>query len=75
MAKATAVAEPLTHQEDPLLGVCEIGRQLGKHHSTISDWCYQGLLKAVRMPNRTWAVRKSEVNKFLAASALNKQVV
>ena len=66
--------DPPTHEEDPVLCVTEVGRQLGKSHGTISQWCRDGLLVAVRMPGGRWGVRKSEVNRFLGGSALGGQV-
>lgn len=70
------VDQPLTHEEDPILTLSEVGRQLGKHHTTIARWCHDGLLKALRIPGTVniWGVRKSEVNKFLGASALDVQI-
>ncbi len=64
--------EPLTHEEDPILNVGEVGRQLGKHRSTIWRWAKDGLLEAIRMPGNHVGVRKSEVNKILKASAFFK---
>jgi excisionase family DNA binding protein len=72
--KANSVADPPTHQDDPLLTPSEVGRQLGKSPNTIVNWIRDGLLNAVRMPSGLWAVRKSEVNKLLTASALEKQL-
>ena len=70
--------EPLTHEDDPILSCGDVGRQLGKHRSTIWRWATSGLLEAVRMPGRPGqvGVRKSEVNKILEASAFfqDKQV-
>jgi hypothetical protein len=67
-------ADPPTHEQDPILNLTEVARQLGKHPSTIKDWCVQGLLIPVKMPSGLYGVRKSEVNKFLGGSALQKQV-
>ena len=64
--------EPLTHEEDPILNVGEVGRQLGIHRSTVWRWAQTGLLVAIRMPNNHIGVRKSEVNKILKASAFFK---
>lgn len=66
--------EPPTHQEDPLLSISEVGRQLGKSPQTIARWVLDGLLAAIRMPSGLMGVRKSEVNKFLGSSALGTQV-
>lgn len=65
---------PPTHVEDPLLGFSEVARHLGKSHTTIARWVQDGLLTAVRQPGGRWAVRKSEINKFLGGSALNKEI-
>ena len=67
-------SEPLTHEEDPILSCSEVGRAIGKHRTTIWRWCKDGLIKAHRMPSNHIGVRKSEVNKILAASALTTQV-
>ncbi len=64
--------EPLTDEEDPILNVSEVGRQLGIHRSTVWRWAKTGLLEAIRMPSNHVGVRKSEVNKILAASAFFK---
>ena len=64
--------EPLTHEEDPILNVGEVGRQLGVHRSTIWRWAQTGLLEAIRMPGNRVGVRRSEVNKILVASAFFK---
>lgn len=75
MAKErTRQTDPPTHEEDPLLNVSEVGRQLGKAPATILNWIRDGLLNAVRGPSGLWSVRKSEVNKFLGGSALDKRV-
>jgi len=65
---------PKTHQEDPILSIPEVGRQLGKSPSTINRWCLDGLLKHLRMPNGMLGVRKSQVNKILAASEIDGKV-
>ncbi len=67
-------SEPLTHEEDPILTCGEVGRAIGKHRTTIWRWCNDGLITAIRMPNHHIGVRKSEVNKILAASALTTRV-
>lgn len=75
-SEATAVAEPLTHQEDPILTICEVAKQLNRSPQTITRWCNDGLLIPLRRPDdKIFGIRKSEVNRFLGGSALNKQVV
>jgi len=71
---ATVEADPPTHQEDPILTQAEVARQLGYHPSTIHRLIAWGLLKGVKMPGGIYRIRKSEINKFLGGSALNKQV-
>lgn len=66
--------DPPTHQEDPILTLSEVGRQLGKSFDTINRWCRDGLLQYVRMPSGLFGVRKSEVNKFLGGSALDERL-
>ena len=66
--------DPPTHEEDPILTLTEVARQLNKHPTTIKQWVIDGLLQAVQMPSGLYAVRKSEVNKFLGGSALQQQV-
>lgn len=61
---------PPTHEEDPILSLSEVGRQLGKTPTTISNWIRDGLLQAVRMPSGLFGVRKSAVNKFLVGTTL-----
>ena len=64
-----------THAEDPILSLSEIGQRLNRHRSTISRWCTDGLLTALRRPDdRILGVRRSELNKFLGGSALRTQV-
>jgi len=65
---------PPTHKDDPLLSPTDVGRQLGKSPQTISRWIQDGLLKAIPLPGGRVAVRKSEVNKFLGGSALQRQL-
>ena len=67
-------SDPPTHEEDPILSCGDVGRQLGKHRTTIWRWVTTGLLEAVRMPGNPGqvGVRKSEVNKILEASAFFK---
>lgn len=75
MSKAKQLeAEPKTHQEDPILTLSEVGRQLGKSDMTIRRWVHDGLLQSIRMPSGLPGVRKSEVNKFLGGSALQTEV-
>lgn len=64
-----------THQDDPLLTITEVARQLGKSHTTIARWIQDGLLVAVMQPGGRVSVRKSQVNQFLGGSALQKEVV
>jgi predicted site-specific integrase-resolvase len=66
--------DPPTHEEDPILNLTEVARQLGKHPTTIKQWCIDGLLIAIKLPSGLYGVRKSEVNKFLGGSALQQQV-
>lgn len=66
---------PPTHEDDPILTVTDVARQLGKSHTTISRWVNDGLLVAIRQPSGLWGIRRSEVNKFLGGSALQKEVV
>jgi len=74
-APPTQGNNPPTHDEDPLLTISEVARQIGKHPSTISRWVSDGLLQAIRMPSGLPAVRKSDLNAFLGSSAIGKQVV
>lgn len=59
---------------DELLTLADVGRQIGKTRATISNWVRDGLLEAVRLPSGLPAVRRSEVNKLLANSALKSRV-
>lgn len=68
--------QPPTHEDDPILTISEVGRQVGKSHTTIARWVHDGLLKAIRMPSGLLGIRRSEVNAFLGGSALpQKEVV
>jgi excisionase family DNA binding protein len=67
-------SNPPTHEDDPILTISEVGRQLGKSPQTIARWCRDGLLAAVRLPSSLFGIRKSEVNKFLGGSAIEKRV-
>lgn len=66
---------PLTHEDDPFLTPAEVGRQLGMSAQTIGRWIQDGLIIATFFPNDRWKVRKSEVNRLLRGSSINKQVV
>ena len=67
-------SDALSHEEDPLLNLSQVARLIGKHPSTVQRWARDGLLKVQRMPSNLPGVRRSEVNKFLGGSALDKQV-
>ena len=67
--------DPLTHQDDPFMNPAEVGRQIGKSPQTVGRWIVEGLITATFFPHDKWMVRKSEVNRLLRGSALNKQVV
>lgn len=73
-AAAPPAVTPPTHEDDPILNMSEVARQLGKHPSTIKVWIQTGLLDAIRMPSNLYGVRKSQVNRVLAGSALARQV-
>jgi excisionase family DNA binding protein len=60
--------------DDRFLNLSEVARACSKSHTTIRRWIQDGLLTAVRMPSGLYAVRRSEVNKFLGASALNVHI-
>lgn len=62
-----------THQEDPLMSTGDVARALGKHPATVLRWIQDGLLPYVRIQGR-FSVRKSEVNKLLAGSAIQARV-
>lgn len=72
--KVAGSTNPPTHEEDPLLSPSEVARAIGKHQNTIYNWIRDGLLKATRHPTGRIVVRRSEVNKLLANSALETQV-
>ena len=75
MTKSKAAKlDPLTHEEDPILSCSEVGRQIGKHRTTVWRWVQCGLIKGFPMPNHDIGIRKSEVNKILSASALDARV-
>lgn len=63
-----------THEEDPLLTTGEVARQINKSEQTIRNWIMDGLLKAIRTPGGLFNIRKSEVNKLLGASALDRKI-
>lgn len=63
--------DPLTHEDDPILNLSEVGRMIGKSPQTIGRWCQDGLLRCLPLPNGLRGVRKSEINKFLGGSALD----
>ena len=60
-----------TNEDDPILKCPAVARQLGYSPSTIARWIREKLIRAHRMPNGHWGVRKSEVNAILAANNLN----
>lgn len=68
--RAVATSDKPTHQEDPFLTLSEVGKQMGKHHTTIGSYIKDGLLNAVRSPSKLPMVRQSEVDRFLGGSAL-----
>lgn len=59
---------------DPPLTLSEVGRMVGKHRETVRRWITDGLLTAVRLPTGLYGVRRSEVMKFLGASALADRI-
>lgn len=61
---------PPSHEEDPLLTLSEVGRQLGKSPQTVGRWCQEKLLEFVRLPSGLIAIRQSVVDKFLGGTAL-----
>ena len=67
--------DPPTHDEDPIITLAEVARQTGKHVSTISRWVQSGLLEVVQWPSGLPAVRQSQVNAILGASALSPMQV
>lgn len=65
---------PPTHDEDPLLTLEEVARQIGKTGPTIGRWVNDGLLECIRLPSGLRAVRQSTVNAFLGGSAIKDRV-
>lgn len=66
MAKRNgSAAKPLTHNDDPILGICQVAKMFGRHRNTITGWIDDGLLPVVTMPGGTRGVRQSVVAKFL----------
>lgn len=68
--RVVATSDKPTHEEDPFLTLSEVGKQMGKHHTTIGSYIKDGLLNAVRSPSKLPMVRQSEVDRFLGGSAL-----
>lgn len=66
--------QALTHQEDELLTPSEVGRRLGKTHTTIMRWIEDGLLEAIELPSGLRAVRASQVNAILNGSQITGRV-
>ena len=54
--------------EDPWLTLAEIADELRVNASTVRLWVSQGRLGASRAGRRKWLVRRSELERFLAAS-------
>ena len=63
------VAKELDPSDAPM-NLSEVARVCGKSPQTIKRWILDGLLTAVRMPTGLYGVRRSELRKFLGASAL-----
>lgn len=57
-------------RDDPLLTVSEVAEAVRKHPDTIRRWVTDGLLRAIRLPSGLFGIRKSELDKFIGASAL-----
>lgn len=57
---------------DPLLGYSDVARMFNKHFSTIKRWHQDGLLAFRRMPGGRYAIRRSEVLRFIGGTALGK---
>lgn len=55
---------------DEFITMSEAARALNKHPATVRRWIIDGLLTAVRMPSGIFALRKSELNKFLGGCSL-----
>ncbi len=60
--------------QNDLLTLTDVAKQLGRSPQTIARWINDGLLSAIRLPSGLRVVRRSEVNKFLRGSALDAQV-
>lgn len=63
-------AEDEREHIDPPLTLSEVARRVNKTPQTVRRWIHDGLLKAIRLPSGLFGVKKSEVEKFIGASAL-----
>ncbi|HHM13051.1 MAG TPA: helix-turn-helix domain-containing protein [Planctomycetaceae bacterium] len=61
-------------EQNDLMTLTDVAKQLGRSPQTIARWINDGLLSAIRLPSGLRVVRRSEVNKFLKGSALDAQV-
>lgn len=74
MSRAKKPTRQITHQEDPLLNLSEVGRRCGRTSTTIGRWIQDGLLPATKLPSGLVAVRESALDKFLGATPLGEEV-
>ena len=76
MSKAKIATSPEKEfsEDDAPMNLSEIARACGKSPQTIKRWIMDGLLRGVRMPTGLYGVRKSELRKFLGASALQTKI-
>jgi excisionase family DNA binding protein len=58
-----------THEKtsDPLLTVAEIAHELRVSPATVRTWVAKGRLRATRSGERKWLVRRSDVDRMMAA--------
>jgi len=54
-------------QDDPWLTLAEIAEELRMSPATIRSWVSKGTLRAMRAGQRKWLVRRSELDRMLAA--------
>lgn len=71
------MAEPgtrLDEEQDPWLTLAEIAAELRVNPSTVRAWVSRGQLRAVRAGQRKWLVRRSDLDRMLAAGAGGRAV-
>ena len=63
----------LDRQDDPWLTLAEIAEELRVNPATVRQWVAKGQLKASRAGVRKWIVRRSELQRMLAANDVGSE--